>query len=280
MPRCEVKLRLVESAIAILLLGCRAAPPSVAQPQPPLPEPDGGRVAQGPVAVWTVERAADPELVHLHIQAGGAVGALLVPWVEGVTLKPCRVQVHAGDERVQDLRLRYEPGGRLIAHVTGEGEQTLQRDARGRLSAGRGLRYRYEGGRPVELVDDGGRQHALRYEGPRLVEIVTTSDEQTVRQTRLTYEGTRLATREFRYADGAHAETWFIHDEAGRLVRVDIEQTDAEGRRRRLPSLVLDYEGDRLVRFGPAAIGYDEQGRVATLTADGTTTAYSYACPQ
>jgi hypothetical protein len=252
-----------------------AASPGVVDRRPAPPSP-------GPVAAWTTARAADPELVHLHIQAAAAPGAFLVPWIEGVSFSPCRVRVRNRDAVVQDARLTYDATGRLAAIVAtgpaGDQEAVFERDGGGRLLAARGFVYVYSGARLQSIAQQRDRVHVLQYDTEgRLVVIRTEIGGSDAGGLELLYDEDRLVERRFIGPDGRHAETYFIHDANGRLVRVDAQSTDASGRKRMYPSFVLEYDGDRLVQFGYATIEYDEQDRPsAVLNDDGTRTEYEY----
>ena len=270
------------ATIVVLTAACRldAAPPAPRAPSVTSPAP----VASGPVAVWTTARAADPELVHLHIQAAATPGAFLVPWIEGVTLRPCGLRVHDRDVLVQRARLRYDGTGQLVAlradGPEGTRQELLQRDGSGRLQRARGFAYEFVGTRLQRLAQDGARRHSLQYDADgRLVAVHTEFGDRPLGAIALRYDEDRLVERRARGVEGEHSETYFTHDALGRLVRVDVQSTDASGVQRVHPSLVLEYEGDRLVQFGGATIDYDDRGRARSIIAtDGIRTDYDYDC--
>ena len=263
-----------------VLVGCR---PSVAATQP--------QQAVGPARVepafdaastiWTAERAADPELLHLHVQAAAAPGAFVVPWLEGVTFRPCALRVDEGDATLQSAELAYDDEGRLTG-ITVDGEtQALERDDDGRLIRGHGFEYQWGEQRVETVVEADARVHVLQYdEDGRLIGIESAlTDEAPLRRHVLEYdEEARLAVRRFTGASGEHGVTHFVYDEQGRLVRIDVEFTDPQGVQQRQPAVRLEYEGSRLVEFGPARITYDDAGHVASLAADSTVTRYDYQC--
>lgn len=264
----------------LLAMGCR--PTEVPEPAVVPAEPGRAEPSFDPASTtWTAERAADPELLHLHVQAAVAPGAFVVPWLEGITFRPCAVRVEEGDETVQVARLSYDEDDRLVAIDVDGRSQTLERDDDGRLLSAHGFDYRWLEGRVERLTESEARIHVLEYdEEGRLVGIESTHpDESPLRRHVFEYdEEQRLAVRRFTGASGDHGITHFVYDEKGRLVRIDVEFTDPGGIQQRQPAVRLEYESDRLVEFGPARIAYDDAGHVASLTDGATVTHYDYVC--
>lgn len=256
----------------------QASNPASAARQLATPEP-GGVVLE-----WTVALAGDPELVHLHLQAVVAPGAFLVPWLEGVTLRPCEIVVRQEREVVQRTTLQYDDAGLLLARTVDDRRTKVDRDARARIVRGRGFRYEWEGERLVRLVEGNGAQartHALKYNAEgRLVGIETTVDDDAYRSHELSYDDRDLlAKRAWSQPNGAHAESYYTYDGDGRLVRVDVDSTDADGHRRVAPALLMEYDERRLTEFGRSTITYDVQGRVAAVTSEqGAHAEYRYVC--
>ena len=238
----------------------------------------------GVVVEWTVALAADPELVHLHLRAVVAPGAFLVPWLEGVTLRPCEIVVRQQQQVVQRTTLQYDDAGRLLARTIDGGSAAVERDERGHIVRGRGFRYQWEGERVVALVEGTGvhaRTHTLRYNAEGyLVAIETTVGDSPYRSHELTYDDRGLlAKRAWSEPDGAHAENYYTYDGRGRLVRVDVDSTDADGYRRVAPALLMEYDEHRLIEFGRSTITYDVHGRVAAVTSEqGVRAEYRYTC--
>ena len=237
-----------------------------------------------PRVEWTPERAADPELVHLHLQAAAVTGAFVVPWLEGVTLRPCSIVVRVQDEVVQSARFTYDEDGRLLSVAVDGHVDSLERDVLGRLERARGYEYGYDKDNRLESIaepsDSGDVTHALTYSGTLLVGI-HSEGRGTTRDHVLTYGANALMSqRAWSDSSGAHGESYYTYDEAERLVRVDIESTNASGEHRRQPSMLIEYDGDRLVEFGRSVIEYDTNTRVhAVTTEQGARAEYGYDCP-
>lgn len=268
-------------AVSLLVTtGCR--PTEAPQPTAVPAEPARAEPAFDPAStIWTAERTADPELLHLHVQAAAAPGAFVVPWLEGVTFRPCAVRVEQGDEIVQTAFLSYDEDDRLVGIDVDGRSQTIERDDDGHLLVAHGFEYEWVGGRVERMIESKARIHALEYDDDgRLVGIESTlADESPLRRHVLEYdEQQRLAVRRFTGSTGDHGVTHFVYDERGRLVRIDVEFTDPGGIQQRQPAVRLEYERDRLVEFGPARITYDEGGRVASLIGEATATHYDYVC--
>ena len=268
-------------ALSVLLAtGCRPSevPELVgAPPEPARVEP----AFDASSTTWTAERAADPELLHLHVQAAAAPGAFVVPWLEGVTFRPCAVRVEHGEAIVQTARLSYDDADRLVAIEVDGRSQSLERDDDGRLLVAHGFEYEWAEGRVERMTESDARVHTLQYDAEgRLVGIESTlADESPLRRHVLEYdEDQRLAVRRFTGSTGDPGVTHFVYDDKGRLVRIDVEFTDPGGVQQRQPAVRLEYESNRLVEFGPARIAYDGAGHVASLTDEATVTHYQYVC--
>ncbi len=272
------------TAVVGLCLVCACSRPSPST-TPPTTAPTVAVVVDPgePTLEWTVSRAADPELVHLHVQAATAPGAFLVPWLEGVTLRPCSIVVHDGGAVVQDTRLSYDEDGRLEAVAVDGDTETLARDEDGRLQHARGFRYEWELDRLARLVEGDGaskRVHQLRYDDEgRLVAIETLVGDAVHRKHELRFDDRGLlAERRWTEPAGAHSESYYTYDERGRLVRVDVDTTDDTGNRRVDPALIIEYDDQRVTEFGRARVGYDDDGRVVRVGDNGVQAEYRYAC--
>lgn len=211
-------------------------------------------------------------------------GAFLVHWLEGVTLRPCAIEIRERDEVVAQTRLAYDQAGRLASVAAGERVQTLERDEAGRLRQAYGLAYDYAGDRVATLTETSGepaRTHTLRYdEAGALVGIQTALGDALQREHVLQYDDAgRMTERRWSEPAGAHAETFYTYDGLGRLARVDVAFTDAQGNERKEPAWLVEYDGERVAEFGGSVLAYDQDGRVRSLTTrQGVVAEYSYRC--
>lgn len=264
--------------------GCRS-PASPSTPPTAAVERFDVEAAKPASIAWTVQRVADPELVHLHVLAPTAPGAFLVPWLEGITLRPCALVVREDDKVVQRSELTYDDEQRLMRVTTGSMHTRLHRTERGQLDEARGFSYRWDNERVASLTEGERWLHRFVYdESGRLMSIAThpvdDADGDPAREQTFVYDETDLLVeRRWRDTDGAHVENYYTYDEQQRLARVDTEVSDAAGGRRFLPAQSMTYEGERLVEFGYATITYDARGLVANVAlAHGPTTEYAYGC--